>query len=332
MEPRRKKPTIKDIAREAGVSATTVINALAGRDAEMAAETAERVRMKARELGYVRNLTAAALSGKGSRSFALIITKAYQPVTEAHEADINPYYGEFILRLEHEARRAGFSFSLFGGDEDDYVNFVLERNLDAAVLLGIHKPDLPRSLVQRGVPVILVDSAVHDPQSASVKTDDRRGGELAPPATCSPAAAAASAFSATSTSRPTPLPACGGSGPTSPASTPACPSPSCTGSPRSRKAGPPPRTSWRRDLMAWSPPPTTSPPAWPEASRGVRIPDDVAVIGYDNLLIARLATPPLTTIDQGMAEKVRIIVAMITNGQIGAIHHVHPTLVVRASA
>lgn len=333
MEPRRKKPTIKDIAREAGVSATTVINALAGRDAEMAAETAERVRVKARELGYVRNLTAAALTGKGSRSFALIITKAYQPVTEAHEADINPYYGEFILRLEHEARRAGFSFSLFGGDEDDYVNFVLERNLDAAVLLGIHKPDLPRSLVQRGVPVILVDSAVHDPQSASVKTDDRRGGELAarhllargcrrigflgdihqPP----DAAPSLRRLGAYLTCLDAGLPFT---------------ELHRIASFEEGRAAAADVVAQGLDGVVAAADNLAAGLAGGLAARGVRIPDDVAVVGYDNLLIARLATPPLTTIDQGMAEKVRIIVAMITNGQIGAIHHVHPTLVVRASA
>ncbi len=328
-----RKPTIKDIARETGVSATTVLNVLGGRVHETSASTAERVRRKAQELGYVRNLTAAALTGKRSNAFALIITKAYQPVTAEQESDINPYYGEFILRLEHEARKAGLTISLFGGDEDDYVNFVLERNLDAAVLLGIHKTDLPRSIVQRGVPVILVDSAIHDPHTISIKTDDRLAGEIAAKHLITRGRRAIG-FVGDTWQPPDAAPSLRRLG-----AYQACVDAGINlvdiHAITSFEGG----ISAAADIANQN---LTGIVAAADnlaagivsglASRGVKIPDDVAVIGYDNLLIARLSQPPLTTIDQGMHEKVRTIVSMIKDGHAGSTRMIQPRLVVRASA
>jgi DNA-binding LacI/PurR family transcriptional regulator len=65
---------------------------------------------------------------------------------------------------------------------------------------------------------------------------------------------------------------------------------------------------------------------------GVRIPDDVAVTGYDNLSVARMVTPALTTVDQELDNKVRAICELITEGQPGDVRVVEPRLVVRESA
>ena len=333
MEPRRKKPTIKDVAREAGVSATTVLNVLGGRESETSADTADRVRQKARELGYVRNLTAAALTGRGSQSFALIITKAYQPLTPAHETDINPYYGEFIIRLEYEARKAGLTFSLFGGEEEDYMNFVLERNLDAAVLMGIHQPDLPRAIAQRGVPVILLDSAAHEATSVSIRTNDHRAGELAAEHLMRQGRKAIGFVGDT------------GQPPE------AAPSQRRLGAHRMCRAAGLDVTDLHRiatveegrlaaadiarlglDGVIAATDNLAAGIVSALPSFGKSVPRDVAVVGYDNLLIARLAQPPLTTIDQGLGEKVRLIIAMIKQRKPGSIHLIEPNLVVRESA
>jgi len=333
MEPTRKKPTIKDIARETGVSATTVLNVLGGRVAETSTETAERVRQKARELGYVRNLTAAALTGRGSHSFALIITKAYQPLTQAHESDINPYYGEFIIRLEYEARKAGLTFSLFGGDEEDYLNFVLERNLDAAVLMGIHRIDLPRAIAQRGVPVILLDSAVHEEHAVSIRTNDLLAGELAAryllaqgrraigfvgdieqPPDAAPSQRRLGAFRV-----------CREAGIE-------LVNLHCIATVDDGRRAATELVRLGLDSVITAADNLAAGIVSALPSLGKQVPRDVAVVGYDNLLIARLAQPPLTTIDQGLGEKVRTIIAMIKDRKPGSVHLIEPKLVVRESA
>ncbi len=51
--------------------------------------------------------------------------------------------------------------------------------------------------------------------------------------------------------------------------------------------------------------------------RGVRVPDDVSVVGYDNVLLARYASPALTTIAQDMDKAGRLLVAKLLNAQSG---------------
>ncbi len=333
MEPTRKKPTIKDVAREAGVSATTVLNVLGGRVAETSAETAERVSQKAKELGYVRNLTAAALTGRGSNAFALIITKAYQPLTPEQESDINPYYGEFIIRLEYEARKAGLTFSLFGGDEEDYLNFVLERNLDAAVLMGIHKIDLPRAIAQRGVPVILLDSAVHEEQAVSIRTNDLRAGEMAAMHLLSQGRRVLGFVGDIEQppDAPPSLRRIGVQNVCREAGIDLIPLHCIATVEEGRRAATDiVRLGLNGVIAAADNLAAGIVSALP--ALGKHVPRDVAVVGYDNLLIARLAQPPLTTIDQGLGEKVRTIIAMIKEHKPGSIRLIEPTLVVRESA
>ena len=71
--------------------------------------------------------------------------------------------------------------------------------------------------------------------------------------------------------------------------------------------------------------------------RGVRIPEDVAIIGFDDLLIAQLSTPPLTTIRQPIREMAEAAFTMIvTNREAILLKPQHavfnPELVVRKSA
>jgi LacI family transcriptional regulator len=71
--------------------------------------------------------------------------------------------------------------------------------------------------------------------------------------------------------------------------------------------------------------------------RGVRIPEDVAIIGFDDLLIAQLSTPPLTTIRQPLKEMAEAAFTMVVTNKEMILHKpqnavFNPELVVRKSA
>ena len=66
----RKKLTIADVAREAGVSIATVSNVLQGKAGNYTEATARLVQEKVQELGYVKNVTASSLSGQTSNMMA----------------------------------------------------------------------------------------------------------------------------------------------------------------------------------------------------------------------------------------------------------------------
>lgn len=72
------------------------------------------------------------------------------------------------------------------------------------------------------------------------------------------------------------------------------------------------------------------------AARGIRIPEDVALTGWDDIPLARMMRPPLTTVRQPMrelgAEAARTLIAMIGGQQIAGSDRILPTSVVyRAS-
>lgn len=331
---KKKKPTIKDIARETGVSTTTVLNVLGRKSSEVSEKTADLVLKKAAELGYVRNLTAASLSGKGSsHAFALILTRAYKPLTTSQESDINPFYGEFILRLEHEARKNGLMLSLYGGSEEDYVNFVLQWNLDAAVLLGIQKPDVPRIIAQRGIPVILIDSAFEDPQYISVRTDDMYAGRIASEHLIKRGCRSI-AYVGSTEQHPNAGPSLRLRGIKE-----TCRHAGITFTPIDQIAtyesgieAVDQIVAEKIDGVVAAADNLAAGIVHGLCQKNVRIPDQVAVIGYDNQLISRLTRPMLTTIDQGLGEKVKRIVELIREGQPGRTHMIQPSLVIRESA
>lgn len=328
-----RKPTIKDIARKVGVSTTTVINVLKNRNTQASAATIQKVKQTAQALGYVRNLTAASLVSRRAHAIALVITGGYSPSSPESESDINPFYGELILRLEHEARRHGYMLSVFGGDESDYVNYVLERNLDAAVLLGIRKPDLPRILARQGIQVVLMDSAFQDPIFAHVRTDDLRGGELAAEHLLSRGCRKI-AFAGNTGMAPNAVPtlrlrgarlACERAG------VPLLPFDLNAQFESGRAAAGDAIRSGADGIVAAADN-LAAGLVRGLLEAGARVPEDVAVVGYDNLVIARTTQPALTTMDQGLGEKVRAVVDLIRTGRAGETRVIAPTLVRRQSA
>ena len=71
------------------------------------------------------------------------------------------------------------------------------------------------------------------------------------------------------------------------------------------------------------------------AERGVRVPEDVALVGFDDIPEAAHFTPPLTTVRQDFAslgEQVLDAVVVVLTGGTGTDRTVDPELVVRASA
>lgn len=327
------KPTIKDIARDTGVSTTTVINVLKGRDTEVSEATALRVRRRAGELGYVRNLTAASLVSRRSHAIALIVVNAYKPLNEEQEGDINPFYGDLILRLEHQARKRGYMLSLYGGSEEDYVDFILQRNVDAAILLGIRRPELPRTVARQGVPVLLIDSAIDDPHCIQVRTDEVRGGELAAEHLlargCRPLM-----FVGNTRHPPQTMPSLRLKGAQNAATRQGVElhKTDClaTFEEGVRVAGQIAESGATGVFAAADN--LAAGLITGLMDRGVRVPEDVAVVGYDNLLIARMIRPKLTTVDQKIGEKTRALLDLIENGRPGQKRIIQPELVVRESA
>ncbi|MCZ7592433.1 MAG: LacI family transcriptional regulator [Kiritimatiellae bacterium] len=333
-ETRARKPTITDVAKAAGVSAAAVSYVLNGRLTEVSASTAERILEKVRELGYVKNLAAAALTGQRSRMIAVIIPSLYDPQTMDAEPPINPFYGQLLIRLEHEARSRGYTVCFYTGREEESVQFLLQRNMDAAVLVGFSEWDLPNLLKNPGIRCVLFDSHKHAPEHGHVRTNEQKGGYL-------------SAERLIDIGRrrllfvgPRPLP-----------DSDNVPSERYRGVVRACELvgvnieALEVSVSYDAGLyaaqkvvdMAVDGVVTTADIIAAGlidglARLGRSVPGDVAVMGYDNLPICQYTRPQISSIDQGLREKVQAVMDLVENPEPGAVRIIDPTRVLRQSA
>ena len=154
-----KKVTIRDVAREAGVSVTLVsfvMNAKMGKDGRLDCpvnpDTAERVLQVAKRLGYRRNNAAASLRSGRSHSIAVIVS------------DIaNPFYAEICRNIENIAYKDGYTVIFASSEEspqklshlvETMVGYNVEGLIVAPCLGG--EPALARAL-SIGIPTVLID-------------------------------------------------------------------------------------------------------------------------------------------------------------------------------
>lgn len=165
--------SIKDVAERAGVSIGTVSNVL-NRPEKVAVGTREQVLAAIAELGFVRNSSAAQLRAGTSRSLGLIVLDM-----------ANPFFQDVAKGVEDVATEQGYALMLCNSDEQgDRENRhlqVLEEQRVRGVLITPVSVSSERldALRTRGTPTVLVDR--HDPRvdCCSVAVDDVAGGELA---------------------------------------------------------------------------------------------------------------------------------------------------------
>lgn len=162
--------SIKDVAATAGVSVGTVSNVLNRRD-KVAPATVERVQAAIDELGFVRNDAARQLRAGRSRSIGLVVLDS-----------ANPFFAEVARGAEERAAAAGISVLLGNSDQDParegaYLDLFREQRVNG-VLLTPHALDAD-ALTGAGIPLVLVGGELPGGELPSVAVDDIEGGQLA---------------------------------------------------------------------------------------------------------------------------------------------------------
>ncbi len=167
----RRRTTSHDIARAAGVSQPTVSRALRG-DPRVAAATAERVRAAALRLGYVPDAAGRSLITGRAHSVAIVVS------------DItNPFYPELVDALHRELGQTGYRGVLIN-ERTDAGDAELERMLrgrvvDGAIVATATLDATSRELIAgQERPVVLLNRTIDGPPCDSV-TSDNAGGAAA---------------------------------------------------------------------------------------------------------------------------------------------------------
>jgi LacI family transcriptional regulator len=171
MSPRR--VTIEDVARAAGVSRQTVSRAINNRG-EISPQTRARVLGVAEEMGYRPSSIARGLATQRTRTLGLVVPDS-----------ANPFFSEVARGAEHVAYAEGYNVFLCNTDEDQQreqavLQSLEEKRVDGAVLCSSRLPeDKLRAIVSRYPAVVLINRRVEGDDVGTVLIDDEMGGQMA---------------------------------------------------------------------------------------------------------------------------------------------------------
>lgn len=165
--------SIRDVAKRAGVSVSTVSHVI-NNTRHVEPETAVRVRQAITELAYHPNAAARSLRSGQTHTIGLMVPD-----------NSNPFFAEIARVIEDEGFRAGYSVILCNSDgsnakENAYVDVLLSKQVDGLIFISSSNglQNLKRVLNAK-TPVVVVDREVHDSAVSQILVDNWHGGYLA---------------------------------------------------------------------------------------------------------------------------------------------------------
>lgn len=169
----KNRPTMRDVAKTTGFSVNTVSRAL-NHKPDVNEETRKTIVEAATKMGYRPNKLARSLRSNKTHTIGVIV------------ADIaNPYFGALVKGVEKEARKRHYSVILLNTDEDyeresEAIQVVLEERVDGIIISPTQKETgTIKNLLQLGIPFVLFGRRFSDLETNYVVTDDVHGGFLA---------------------------------------------------------------------------------------------------------------------------------------------------------
>jgi len=165
--------SLRDVAKKAQVSVGTVSNVL-NRPEVVAPATLARVKATIKELGFVPNGFARHLRAGFSRTIGLVVPDV-----------ANPFFTEVARGVEDAASKRDYAVFLCNSDEssvkeDRYVNVLIEQQVRGVLITPSDlKSDRLEAMRDRGISVTLLDRELKGRNQCSVSVDDVHGGQLA---------------------------------------------------------------------------------------------------------------------------------------------------------
>lgn len=164
-----KNVTIKDVAKVAGVSYTTVSRSLSG-STEIGEDTRERVLQVCKEMGYTKNYIARSMVMKKTNLIGLIVANID-----------NPFMSELAYHIEMRARERGYNLMLCNSSHDldierDVFELLVSRQADGIIIVPANSEsfDTLKQLVQK-VPTVFVSENLRDEPESYISVDNYRG-------------------------------------------------------------------------------------------------------------------------------------------------------------
>lgn len=301
--------TIADVARRAGVSTATVSRVLAGLGGARPA-TRERITTAARDLGYRPSGVARSLKLRTTKTFGLIIT------------DIeNPYFPQLVRAVEDAAHQEGYALVLCNAADDPdresfYLDLLVDRRMDGVIIAASKLGERHGAWLREArLPIVLVNTPARGVRLPSVASDNRTGGKLAAGHLLELGHRRLGLLTAGPRNADAPLRMAGVRDAMRAARMEPHALEVATGTPDivggetamsdllDRDSGVTGVVAYN-DLMAIG-------ALRSVRARGGRVPDDVSVVGFDDVALSAYVEPPLTTISQSTDDLGRLAVRQL---------------------
>lgn len=163
-------PTIKDVAERAGVSVTTVTNVLHGRGGRFSEKTRERVLRAVEELGYRPNQIARSLVRRRSNTVGVVVEHFRGALLG------NPYYSTLLDGILAEAVKSGYQLKIIALNRPDPEHARLsteDGSVDGAILAApLYQSPLLQWVENCNIPRVVAGSSPRDLRAACVDVDD----------------------------------------------------------------------------------------------------------------------------------------------------------------
>ncbi len=170
--------TIKDIADAVGVSCTTVSNVIHGRSGRVSAKTIDLINEAIDKLGYVPNMSARSLVSSSSKVIGVI-----SHLTPHNNESIveDPFHSAFIGAIEKTLSSNGYYLMLRTVETtSELLAFLRNWNVDGLFFTGVFQDEFFEALAEINIPIVLIDSYVTLTKNmCNIGLEDYKGGYTA---------------------------------------------------------------------------------------------------------------------------------------------------------
>jgi len=168
--------TIKDVARAVGVSTTTISNVIHGNVGRVSPEMVDKIQAAIARLKYTPNMSARALVNNASRIIGVI---NHLVPLESGGFFQDPFHGALLAGVEQTLRERGYYLMVRTIDNiPELLSLLNNWNLDGLILTGIFPTDFYESLMAHKTPILLIDSYINDERLLQVRLEDEQGGYI----------------------------------------------------------------------------------------------------------------------------------------------------------
>lgn len=169
--------TLKDIAAEAGVSITTVSNVVHNRKSRVSAERIAKIWEIIEREHYAPSMSARSLANDQSSIIGMVSHITPQNTGSTMS---DPFTSAIVASIEKRAREEGYYMMIRAVEDSGALAALIHSwRLSGLILTGMFRDEFFDAAKNLGIPLVLIDSYVDDPDVCCIGLEDEKGGYIA---------------------------------------------------------------------------------------------------------------------------------------------------------